>query len=62
MKTGGQHYKRFVPDYDNLLKRGKVKKLSDKNAAKKKEVATNLSKHVFRKAKLDPDKVTKQGT
>jgi len=43
MKSGGQHYKKVVPNFEVLVKEGKAKKLSSDKAANSKEYLKKLN-------------------
>lgn len=56
MESGGQHYKRMVPNYKNLHKQGAVKQVSDKEAIRKREASKKMTEEAYKKAGLDPTK------
>ena len=56
MESGGQHYKRMVPNYKNLHKQGVVKQVSDKEAIRKREASKKMTEEAYKKAGLDPTK------
>lgn len=54
MKSGNQHYKRYIPNYDVLVKQGVAKRVSDKRAVEKKEIMKKQTEQAHKNAKLDP--------
>lgn len=56
MNSGNQHYKRMVPNYKNLHKQGVVKRVSDKEAIRKRNDSKKMTEEAYKKAGLDPTK------
>jgi len=60
MDSGHEHYKKMVPDWEVLEKRGSVKKKQGVNAENemKKESEKNrkVAEHIYKNAKIDPTK------
>lgn len=55
MKSGDEHYKTMVPyGLEEWEKQGKIKRISEKEAKKRKKVAEKLTKEAFERANLDP--------
>ena len=61
LETGGQHYSRWLPNLENMEKRGMVKKVSEDESKQKIQNAKEMSRYVHKASKADPEKTSKQG-
>lgn len=61
MQSGGEHYRRWKPNLENMEKLGLAKKVSADEANRKRHEAKNLSRHVHKASGADVNKTSKQG-